>query len=103
VRHSPRPMLNPFKVPGALAPGLRAYYAGVAREPIPERLTELAHEVDGPESDQPESDQGERREHDWHWTKRSVGSHRTRPHGGGEDDADVTTEARDRARRRGRY
>jgi hypothetical protein len=54
MRHAP--LLDPFKVQGALAPGLRTYFGGVAREPMPEDLTSLARELDDRLEPDPQSD-----------------------------------------------
>jgi hypothetical protein len=54
MRHAP--LLDPFKVQGALAPGLRSYFGGVIREPVPEDLTSLARELDDRLDPDPEAD-----------------------------------------------
>jgi hypothetical protein len=46
MRHSRHFLLDPFKVPGALAPGLRSHFGGVVREPMPDQLAALADELD---------------------------------------------------------
>jgi hypothetical protein len=53
MRHVP--LLDPFKVQGALAPGLRSYFGGVTREPIPEGLASRARELDDRLEPNPES------------------------------------------------
>jgi hypothetical protein len=46
MRRSLAPLLDPYKLPGALAPAMRAHFAGVVKEPIPDDLNELVREFD---------------------------------------------------------
>ena len=46
MRRPPAPVLSPYKLPGALAPAMRAHFAGVVKEPIPQDLSELLRALD---------------------------------------------------------
>jgi hypothetical protein len=46
MRRASVPLLNPYTLPGALAPAVRVHFAGVVKEPIPDDLNELLHELD---------------------------------------------------------
>ena len=41
-----RILLDPFKLPGALAGGVRSHFASVSQEPLTAELMELLHKMD---------------------------------------------------------
>jgi Anti-sigma factor NepR len=69
----PPPMLSPYKLPGALAPAMRAHFAGVVKEPIPQDLSELLRALDADADD--EGSGGRGWANDSYKRKRRSGSH----------------------------
>jgi hypothetical protein len=72
MRRPPAPVLSPYKLPGALAPAMRAHFSGVVKEPIPPGLSELLHALDA-EADEDSGGRGWAKENYQH--KRGSGSH----------------------------
>jgi hypothetical protein len=105
MRHARHMLLDPFKVPGALVPGLRSHFAGVAREAVPERLTELARECERREADGAANQIDQRhRNAPQHWrAARARQGRQGRTAGELTDDShgDKRIATRDRAYRRG--
>jgi hypothetical protein len=57
MRRPPAPVLSPYKLPGALAPAMRAHFAGVVKEPMPQGLSELLRAL-GEDADEGSGDRG---------------------------------------------
>jgi len=81
MRRPPAPLLSPYKLPGALAPAMRAHFAGVVKEPIPDDLGELLRALDA-DADEGSGGRGwanesyrHRRTNESHRHRRRSGSH----------------------------
>jgi hypothetical protein len=72
MRRPPGPVLSPCKLPGALAPAMRAHFADVVKEPIPPGLSELLRALDA-DADEGSGGRGWANESYQH--KRRSGSH----------------------------
>jgi hypothetical protein len=72
MRRPPTPVLSPYKLPGALAPAMRAHFAGVVKEPMPQGLSELLRALD---DDADERSGGRGWANDSYKHKRGSGSH----------------------------
>jgi hypothetical protein len=73
MRHPPATLLNPLKFPGALVPGLRCEFAGIAQQPVPEYLAALARRLDA----DAEGDEGLGQERDHGGQERDHGASAT--------------------------